>query len=35
LVIDADAVLPLPVALQGFQPIAGERTEIPELDSRF
>jgi len=25
LIIDADAVLPLPIALEGFEPVAGKR----------
>src|SRR5687768_15728635 len=28
LIVDADAVLPLPVALQRFEPVAGQRRQI-------
>ncbi len=35
LVVDANAVLSLSVTLQGFKSVAGQRTEIPKLDSCF
>ena len=28
LIVDADAVLPLPIALQRFEPVAGQRRQI-------
>src|SRR5206468_12819703 len=28
LIVDADAVLPLPIALQRFEPIAGQRRQV-------
>src|SRR6266446_4980468 len=35
LIVDADAVLPLPIALQSFEPIAGQRRQIMKDMRRF
>jgi hypothetical protein len=35
LVVDPDAVLPLPIALQGFEPVSGQRGNIPDRSRRF
>ncbi len=33
LIVDANTVLPLPVALEQLQPVAGDGSQIPELPS--
>src|SRR5437867_10418629 len=35
LIVDADAVLPLPIALQRFEPVAGQRRQVMEDVRRF
>src|SRR3954469_10030283 len=35
LIVDPDAVLPLPIALQRFEPVAGQRRQIMKNVRRF